>query len=188
MSHKLPSKVYEKALLRLQEQLVQMQYWVRESGSRVVIVFEGRDAAGKGGAIRRITEYLNPRSARRRAAAPTERERGEWYFQRYISHLPSAGEIVLFDRSWYNRAGVEKVMGFCTPEEHRNFLRDTPIFERLLIDDGILLRKYWFSVSDEEQEQRFKSRLGDPLRRWKLVRWTSSRGTGGSSTRVRRTR
>jgi polyphosphate kinase 2 len=169
VSHKLPSKVYEKALLRLQEQLVQMQYWVRESGSRVVIVFEGRDAAGKGGAIRRITEYLNPRFARTVAlGVPTERERGEWYFQRYISHLPTAGEIVLFDRSWYNRAGVEKVMGFCTPEEHRSFLRDTPIFERLLIDDGVLLRKYWFSVSDEEQEQRFKSRLGDPLRRWKL--------------------
>ncbi len=169
MSHKLSSKVYEKALLRLQEQLVQMQYWVRESGSRVVVVFEGRDAAGKGGAIRRITEYLNPRFARTVAlGVPTERERGEWYFQRYISHLPSAGEIVLFDRSWYNRAGVEKVMGFCTPEEYRNFLRDTPIFERLLVDDGILLTKYWFSVSDEEQEKRFKSRLGDPLRRWKL--------------------
>ena len=169
MSNKLPTKVYERALQRLQEQLVQMQYWVRESGTRVVVLFEGRDAAGKGGAIRRITEYLNPRSARTVAlGVPTERERGEWYFQRYIEHLPTAGEIVLFDRSWYNRAGVEKVMGFCTPEEHRNFLRDCPIFERLLIDDGILLTKYWFSVSDEEQERRFKSRLGDPLRRWKL--------------------
>jgi polyphosphate kinase len=169
VSTKMPAKVYERALLRLQQELVQMQYWVREAGARVVIVFEGRDAAGKGGAIRRITEYLNPRFARTVAlGVPTEREQGQWYFQRYITHLPTAGEIVLFDRSWYNRAGVEKVMGFCTPEEHRSFLRDCPIFERLLIDDGILLRKYWFSVSDEEQERRFKSRLGDPLRRWKL--------------------
>jgi len=165
----MPAKVYERELLKLQQQLVQMQYWVRETGARVVVVFEGRDAAGKGGAIRRIIEYLNPRFARTVAlGVPTEREQGQWYFQRYIAHLPTAGEIVLFDRSWYNRAGVEKVMGFCTPEEHRNFLRDCPIFERLLIDDGFLLTKFWFSVSDEEQEKRFKSRLGDPLRRWKL--------------------
>ena len=132
-------------------------------------IFEGRDAAGKGSAIKRVTEYLNPRVARIVALpAPTERERAQWYFQRYVAHLPAAGEIVLMDRSWYNRAGVERVMGFCTPEQYRRFLAQCPVFERLLVDDGILLRKYWFSVSDEEQERRFRSRLADPMRRWKL--------------------
>ena len=146
-----------------------LQEWVRTEGARVVVVFEGRDAAGKGGTIKRVTEYLNPRVARIVALpAPTERERTQWYFQRYVEHLPAAGEIVLFDRSWYNRAGVERVMGFCTPEEYRRFLHQCPIFERLLVEDGILLRKYWFSVSDEEQERRFRRRLKDPMRRWKL--------------------
>jgi polyphosphate kinase 2 len=146
-----------------------MQEWVRTEGARVVVVFEGRDAAGKGSTIKRVTQYLNPRVARIVALpAPTERERVQWYFQRYIEQLPSAGEIVLFDRSWYNRAGVERVMGFCTKEEYTRFLRQCPILERLLIGDGILLRKYWFSVSDAEQEQRFQRRLEDPMRRWKL--------------------
>ena len=146
-----------------------MQQWVKESGTRIVAIFEGRDAAGKGSAIKRITEYLNPRNARIVALpAPTERQRGQWYFQRYIEHLPAAGEIVLMDRSWYNRAGVERVMGFCTTDEYRRFLHQAPIFERLLVEDGILLFKYWFSVSDVEQERRFQSRLTDPMRRWKL--------------------
>jgi len=166
---KVPRKLYEQELLRLQAELVKLKEWVRTKGVRLVVVFEGRDAAGKGGAIKRITEYLNPRVARIVALpAPTERERGQWYFQRYIAHLPTAGEIVIFDRSWYNRAGVEHVMGFCTPDEYRRFLQQCPIFERLLVDDGIMLVKYWFSVSDEEQERRFRSRLDDPLRRWKL--------------------
>jgi polyphosphate kinase len=135
----------------------------------VVVVFEGRDAAGKGGAIKRVTEHLNPRICRIAALpAPSERERTQWYFQRYVQHLPAAGEIVLFDRSWYNRAGVERVMGFCTPEEHERFLRECPVFERLLVDDGILLLKYWFSVSDAEQERRFSDRLADPMKQWKL--------------------
>lgn len=166
---RLPRAVYDQELLRLQGQLVELQEWVRTSGARVVVVFEGRDAAGKGGAIKRVAEYLNPRVARIVALpAPTERERSEWYFQRYVEHLPAAGEIVLLDRSWYNRAGVEHVMGFCTAEEYRRFLHQCPIFERLLVEDGILLLKYWFSVSDSEQEARFRSRLGDPMRRWKL--------------------
>ncbi|HXR10693.1 MAG TPA: polyphosphate kinase 2 [Gaiellaceae bacterium] len=166
---KVPRKLYEQELERLQGELVKMKEWVRTTGVRLVVVFEGRDAAGKGGAIKRITMYLNPRVARIVALpAPTERERGQWYFQRYIAHLPTAGEIVLFDRSWYNRAGVEHVMGFCTPDEYRRFLQQSPIFERLLVNDGIMLVKYWFSVSDEEQERRFRSRLEDPLRRWKL--------------------
>ena len=165
----VPRKLYERELLRLQGELVQLKEWVRTTGLRLVVVFEGRDAAGKGGAIKRVTEYLNPRVARIVALpAPTERERSQWYFQRYIAHLPSAGEIVIFDRSWYNRAGVEHVMGFCTPAEYRRFLQQCPIFERLLVEDGIQLVKYWFSVSDEEQERRFRSRLEDPLRRWKL--------------------
>jgi polyphosphate kinase 2 len=165
----VPRKLYEQELQRLQGELVKMKEWVRTKGARLVVVFEGRDAAGKGGAIKRITEYLNPRVARIVALpAPTERERGQWYFQRYIALLPTAGEIVLFDRSWYNRAGVEHVMGFCTPDEYRRFLQQCPIFERLLVSDGIQLVKYWFSVSDEEQERRFKSRLEDPLRSWKL--------------------
>jgi polyphosphate kinase len=165
----LPNAVYEAELYRLQAELVKMQEWVKTERRRVVVVFEGRDAAGKGGTIKRITQYLSPRVARIAALpAPTERERGQWYFQRYIEHLPSAGEIVLFDRSWYNRAGVEKVMGYCTPVEYRRFLHQCPIFERLLVEDGILLRKYWFSVSDQEQQRRFKSRLEDPMRQWKL--------------------
>ncbi|MFB1295197.1 polyphosphate kinase 2 [Mycobacterium sp. pW049] len=167
--NKLPDDVYEAELFRLQTELVKLQEWVRATGARVVIVFEGRDAAGKGGTIKRITEYLSARIARIAALpAPSDRERGQWYFQRYIAHLPAKGEIVLFDRSWYNRAGVEKVMGFCTPAEHALFLRQTPIFEQMLIEDGIILRKYWFSVSDDEQLRRFKSRLNDPVRRWKL--------------------
>jgi polyphosphate kinase 2 len=166
---KVPRKLYEEELQRLQAELVKMKEWVRARGERVMVIFEGRDAAGKGGAIKRITEYLNPRTTRVVALpTPTERERGQWYFQRYVSHLPAAGEIVLFDRSWYNRAGVEVVMGFCTPEEYRRFLQQCPIFERLLVDDRIRLVKYWFSVSDEEQERRFRSRLEDPLRSWKL--------------------
>jgi len=166
---KIKKKAYEAELRRLQTELVTMQQWVKSSGTRVVAIFEGRDAAGKGSAIKRITEYLNPRNARIVALpAPTERERGQWYFQRYIEHMPGAGEIVLMDRSWYNRAGVERVMGFCTSDEYRRFLHQAPIFERLLVEDGILLLKYWFSVSDVEQERRFKSRLTDPMRRWKL--------------------
>src|SRR6266498_956329 len=166
---RLPKKVYEQELLRLQAELVKMQEWVRVDGARVVVVFEGRDAAGKGSTIKRVTEFLNPRVARIVALpAPGERQRSEWYFQRYVDHLRAAGEIVLFDRSWYNRAGVERVMGFCTKEEYMRFLHQCPIFERMLVEDGVLLRKYWFSVSDAEQEKRFRSRLDDPMRRWKL--------------------
>lgn len=166
---KLSKKAYEKELLRLQAELVAMQQWVVARGERLVIVMEGRDAAGKGSAIKRITQYLNPRTCRVEALPkPTEREQGQWYFQRYVEKLPSAGEIVIFDRSWYNRAGVERVMGFATSQEYRRFLHQAPIFERLLVEDGIMLRKYWFSVSDEEQYKRFKSRRDDPLRQWKL--------------------
>jgi polyphosphate kinase len=166
---RLPKKAYETELFRLQGELVKLQEWVKTEGARVVVVFEGRDAAGKGSTIKRVTEFLNPRLARIAALpAPTERERGQWYFQRYVEHFPAAGEIVLFDRSWYNRAGVERVMGFCSKEEYMRFLHQCPIFERLLVEDGILLRKYWFSVSDHEQEERFRSRLQDPMRRWKL--------------------
>jgi polyphosphate kinase len=166
---RMPGKLYESELLRLQAELVKVQEWVRAEGARLVVVFEGRDAAGKGSTIKRVAQYLNPRVAKIAALpAPGERERTSWYFQRYISHLPAAGEIVLFDRSWYNRAGVEHVMGFCTKEEYSRFLHQCPIFERLLVEDGILLRKYWFSVSDDEQERRFRSRLDDPMRRWKL--------------------
>jgi polyphosphate kinase len=166
---RLSGKVYQPELLRLQAELVKLQEWVRAEGARLVVLFEGRDAAGKGSTIKRVTEYLNPRVARIAALpAPSDRERTRWYFQRYIEHLPAAGEIVLFDRSWYNRAGVEKVMGFCTKEEYGRFLHQCPIFERLLIEDGILLRKYWFSVSDHEQQHRFADRLNDPMRQWKL--------------------
>src|SRR6201996_8200602 len=166
---KLSNELYEAELFRLQTEFVKLQEWVRATGARVVVIFEGRDAAGKGGSIKRINEYLSPRIAQIAALpAPTDRERGQWYYQRYIAQLPAKGEIVLFDRSWYNRAGVEKVMGFCTPSEYLLFLRQTPIFEQMLIDDGILLRKYWFSVSDSEQLTRCKSRLNDPGRHWKV--------------------
>ena len=166
---KISNEVYEAEVFRLQTELVKLQEWTRQSGARILVIFEGRDAAGKGGAIKRITEYLSPRIARVVALpTPTSRERGQWYYQRYIAHLPSRGEIALFDRSWYNRAGVEKVMGFCTPEEYDRFMQQTPIFEQMLIDDGIMLRKYWFSVSDSEQLRRFRSRHRDPVRRWKL--------------------
>ncbi len=166
---KLPREAYERELYRLQGELVKMQGWMRATGARMVVIFEGRDAAGKGGTIKRASEFLNPRSAPVVALpAPTERETGQWYFQRYVAHLPTAGELVLFDRSWYNRAGVEHVMGFCTQQEYIRFLHQCPIFERLLVEDGILLRKYWFSVSDEEQQRRFRDRLSDPMRRWKL--------------------
>jgi polyphosphate kinase 2 len=166
---RLTGKAYRAELLRLQAELVKLQEWVRAEGARLVVLFEGRDAAGKGSTIKRVAQYLNPRVARIAALpAPGDRERTCWYFQRYVEHLPAAGEIVLFDRSWYNRAGVEKVMGFCTKEEYSRFLHQCPIFERLLVEDGILLRKYWFSVSDAEQEHRFRSRLDDPMRQWKL--------------------
>src|SRR3954471_17228326 len=168
-TERVPRKDYERELLRLQEELVKMTEWVRDAGARVVVIFEGRDAAGKGGTIKRITEHLNPRVARIVALpVPTERQRTQWYFQRYVEQLPAAGEIVLFDRSWYNRAGVERVMGYCTPAEYRRFLHQCPVFERMLVEEGILLRKYWFSVSDEEQERRFRERLADPLTAWKF--------------------
>ena len=166
---KLTKAAYESELFRLQTELVALQEWVRATGTRVVVIFEGRDAAGKGGAIKRITQYLSPRVCRVEALpAPTDREKGQWYYQRYVQHLPAPGEIVLFDRSWYNRAGVERVMGFCTEEQYRLFLRQAPIFEQMLIEDGIILRKYWFSVSDAEQLRRFRARRDDPVRQWKL--------------------
>jgi polyphosphate kinase 2 len=166
---KLKRKVYDAELIRMQTELVKLAAWVKNRGLRVVALFEGRDAAGKGGAIKRITEAISPRLCRVAAlAAPTEREKTQWYFQRYVEHLPAAGEIVLFDRSWYNRAGVEHVMGFCTEEEYREFLRSTPEFERMLIRSGIVLVKYWFSVSDEAQEKRFQARNHSPIKRWKL--------------------
>jgi len=160
---------YFKELFRLQGELVKMHDWIVETGHRLVIVFEGRDAAGKGGVIKRITQRLNPRVARVVALpAPSDREKTQWYFQRYISHLPAAGEMVLFDRSWYNRSGVERVMGFCTDEEYEEFFRSVPEFERMLIRSGIQLIKYWFSISDEEQEFRFRCRINDPFKQWKL--------------------
>ena len=166
---KLDREAYEEELKRLQAELVELQQWVVETGARVVIVMEGRDAAGKGSAIKRITQYLNPRTCRIEALpAPNSREQGQWYFQRYVEKLPTKGEIVIFDRSWYNRAGVERVMGFCTDQEYVRFLHQAPTFEQMLVEDGIMLRKYWFSVSDEEQIKRFESRRNDPLRRWKL--------------------
>jgi polyphosphate kinase len=166
---KLKRKEYERELARLQLELVKLQHWVKHAGLRVILIFEGRDAAGKGGVIKRIVEPLNPRGATIVAlGTPSDRERTQWYFQRYIAHLPAAGEIVLFDRSWYNRAGVERVMGFCSDEEYWEFMRSCPEFERMLIRDGIILRKYWFSVSDVEQERRFQQRSSDPTRRWKL--------------------
>ena len=166
---KLAGKIYEQELAKLQIELVKLHTWVKQKGLKVVVIFEGRDAAGKGGAIKRITEHLNPRIARIVAlGTPTERERSQWYFQRYVAELPAAGEMVLFDRSWYNRAGVERVMGFCTDEEYWEFMRSCPEFERVLVRSGIILIKYWFSVSDEEQERRFQDRIQDPIRRWKI--------------------
>jgi len=165
----IDKKTYEKELARLQLELVKLQEWVRVNKLKVVVIFEGRDAAGKGGVIRRITESLNPRICRVVAlGTPTEREKTQWYFQRYVAQLPAGGEIVLFDRSWYNRANVERVMGFCTDEEYREFLRSVPEFERMLIRSGTILVKYWFSVSDREQELRFQARIKDPTKRWKL--------------------
>ena len=167
--HKIDDATYETELARLQIELVKLQEWVKHEGLKVVVVFEGRDAAGKGGVIKRITEPLNPRICRVVALGrPTEREKTSWYFQRYVTHLPCAGEIVLFDRSWYNRAGVERVMGFCTDPEYNEFLRSCPEFERMLIRSGIILIKYWFSVSDKEQERRFQKRMKDRTRSWKL--------------------
>ena len=165
----MTGKVYFAELSRLEIELGKLQEWVRHAGLKVVVVFEGRDAAGKGGAIKTISQSLNPRVCRVVAlAAPTERERTQWYFQRYVTQLPAAGEIALFDRSWYNRAGVERVMGFCTEEEYQEFLRACPDFERMLVRSGIILVKYWFSVSDAEQERRFQARINDPTKRWKL--------------------
>ena len=166
---KISNKEYEQELAKLQIELVKLQEWIKEKGLKVVCIFEGRDAAGKGGVIKRITESLNPRICRVVAlGTPTEREKTQWYFQRYVPHLPAAGEMVLFDRSWYNRAGVERVMGFCTDEEYEEFMRSCPEFERMLVRSGVILIKYWFSVSDEEQERRFQGRLKNPTKRWKL--------------------
>ena len=166
---RLERKYYERELRRLQEELAMLQRWITTQGLKVLIICEGRDAAGKGGVIKRIAERLNPRVCRVVAlGVPTEREKSQWYFQRYVAHLPAAGEMVLFDRSWYNRAGVERVMGFCTEQEYQEFLVSCPQFERMLIRSGIQIIKYWFSVSDEEQERRFQARLNDPRRRWKL--------------------
>ncbi|MBX3728642.1 MAG: polyphosphate kinase 2 [Candidatus Sumerlaeia bacterium] len=166
---KMKRSFYEAELERLYAELVKLQYWIKDRGLRVVMLFEGRDAAGKGGTIKRITEPLNPRGCRVVALEkPSDRERTQWYFQRYVEHLPSAGEIVLFDRSWYNRAGVERVMGFCTDREYREFMRSCPEFERMMVRSGIVLLKYWFSVSDDEQERRFQQRANDVRRRWKL--------------------
>jgi polyphosphate kinase 2 len=165
----IKDRVYEKELARLQVELVKLQAWIKHKGLKIVVIFEGRDAAGKGGTIKRITEPLNPRTCRVVALpAPTNRETTQWYFQRYANHLPAAGEMVIMDRSWYNRAGVEKVMGFCTADEYEEFMRSCPEFERMLKRSGILLIKYWFSVSDKEQEKRFQNRLVDPTKRWKL--------------------
>jgi polyphosphate kinase 2 len=166
---RLKRKLYHDELYRLQIELVKLQEWIKQKRLKVVVLFEGRDAAGKGGVIKRITQRLNPRICNVVALhTPTERETTQWYFQRYVDHLPAAGEMVLFDRSWYNRAGVEKVMGFCTEEQYQEFLRSCPEFERMLIRSGIILVKYWFSVSDEEQERRFQARNTDPTKRWKL--------------------
>jgi polyphosphate kinase 2 len=166
---KLKRKEYEAKLDQLHMELVKMQYWIKAAGKKLVVLFEGRDAAGKGGAIKCVAEPLNPRGCRIVALGkPSDTEKTQWYFQRYVANLPAAGEIVLFDRSWYNRAGVDHVMGFCTPEQYTEFLRSCPEFERMLVRSGIILLKYWFSVSDEEQERRFHDRAGNPARRWKL--------------------
>lgn len=167
--HKLKRSIYEAEKAKLQIELLKMQRWINETGQRVILLFEGRDAAGKGGAIKRYMEHMNPRTARVVALEkPTEVEQGQWYFQRYVKHLPTRGELVLFDRSWYNRAGVERVMGFCTPRQHLEFLRQCPQFERMLVQDGIHLFKFWFSVSQAEQKRRFESRETSPLKQWKL--------------------
>ncbi|MDA3799814.1 MAG: polyphosphate kinase 2 [Kiritimatiellae bacterium] len=166
---KIKKKKYLKELKRLQSELVELQQWIKHKGLKVVVIFEGRDAAGKGGVIKRITDKMNPRVCKVVAlGVPTEREKSQWYFQRYVNHLPAAGEMVLFDRSWYNRAGVERVMNFCTDEEYKEFLRSCPEFEKMLIRSGITLIKYWFSVSDDEQEERFQARINDKSKRWKL--------------------
>ena len=166
---KLGKKEYEQELARLQVELVKLQEWIKHKGLKVIVIFEGRDAAGKGGSIKRITQSLSPRVCPVVALpAPTEREKTQWYFQRYVQHLPAAGEMVLFDRSWYNRAGVERVMGFCDDDEYQEFLRSCPEFERMLVRSGIILIKYWFSVSDEEQERRFQGRIHHPTKHWKL--------------------
>jgi polyphosphate kinase len=168
-TRKIKKKVYEKELRNLQVELVKLQEWIKHEGLKIVVVFEGRDAAGKGGVIKRIVQKLNPRICKVIAlGTPTDTEKSQWYFQRYVSHLPAAGEMVLFDRSWYNRAGVEKVMGFCTEEQYNEFMRTCPDFERMLVRSGTILIKYWFSVSDEEQERRFQARIDDPAKRWKL--------------------
>jgi polyphosphate kinase 2 len=167
--HAFPRQLYFSELLRLQRELIKLQDWVVAKKLKLVVIFEGRDSAGKGGAIKRVTQRLNPRVCRAVALpAPTERERSQWYFQRYVPHLPAGGEIVLFDRSWYNRAGVERVMGFCTDEEYEDFFQSTPAFERLLVRSGIVLVKYWFSITDDEQNARFLMRINDPLKQWKL--------------------
>lgn len=169
IKEKLDDHSYEKELTKLQIELVKLQEWIKHKGLKVVVIFEGRDAAGKGGTIKRIMDKLNPRVVRVVAlGVPTEKEKTQWYFQRYVANMPSAGEMILFDRSWYNRAGVERVMGFCSEEEYREFFRTCPEFERMLVRSGIILIKYWFSVSDEEQEKRFQKRIDDPRRRWKL--------------------
>ena len=166
---RMKRKEYEATKAKLQAELLKAQHWAQETGQKFVLIFEGRDAAGKGGTIKRFTEHLNPRHARVVALnKPTEEERGQWYFQRYINHLPTSGEMVLYDRSWYNRAGVERVMGFCEPHEYLEFMRQTPELERMLVRSGIRLYKYWFSVTQEEQVARFKSRETDPLKQWKL--------------------
>ena len=185
---RLDKNTYEKALNKLQIELVKLQEWIKHRGLKVVVLFEGRDAAGKGGVIKRITECLNPRVCRVMAlGTPTERERTQWYFQRYVPQLPAAGEMVLFDRSWYNRAGVEHVMGFCSDEEYREFLRSCPEFERMLVRSGITLIKYWFSINDEEQERRFQRRIDEPAKRWKLSPMDLSPASDGSSIPRRRT-
>ena len=168
LSPTVDRRLYFRELLRLQGELVKLQDWVQSERKKVVVLFEGRDSAGKGGVIKRITQRLNPRICRVAALAPSERERTQWYFQRYVSHLPAGGEIVLFDRSWYNRAGVERVMGFCSEDEYQEFFKSVPEFERMLIRSGIILVKYWFSITDDEQQFRFTMRIKDPLKQWKL--------------------
>jgi polyphosphate kinase 2 len=183
MDRALDRRIYFRELFRLQHELVRLQDWVQSQGLKVVVLFEGRDSAGKGGAIKRITQRLNPRVCRVAALpAPNDREKTQWYFQRYAAHLPAAGEIVLFDRSWYNRAGVERVMGFCSKDDVEEFFRSVPEFERMLIRSGIILIKYWFSITDEEQQFRFNMRIEDPLKQWKLSPWTWNRAAAGRTT------